>query len=658
MVVKNITEITYMGLLLNKLKDQKSEYLRESADQPINWFIWSEEAFEQAKKEDKLILIDVGASWCHWCHVMDENTYSNKEVSEIINENFIAIKIDRDELPDVDRKLQEAVSLITGNSGWPLTVFMTPDKKVFYGGTYFPAEDNEYQVGFKRILKEILRLWKEDRNRLINSSLDIISSSINIYSTPLSNEFVQKISDYVYSSYDFNFGGIDSEIKFPHPTTDQFLLSQHFKNKKYMDPVLITLKNMYYGGIFDHVFGGFHRYSTDRYWKVPHFEKLLIDNSELILSYFNAYLITYDRELLDAINMTVDFILNEMKNDIGFSNSIDADYEGIEGKYYTWTEKEFKEALGDLFDISLFIFDFYNLLEVEGRKVLSRKSVYEISNSLNISQEDSFKLINNIRNRLRKYKESWRKPRKDNNAYTYQNARAAEALLLSSLLTNKGIDESLNIIEKLGNSGRRINENGEKILEDLSSSLSSSLTAYEVTGDQKYLELSLNMWQETKDFKAEIGFKERRNVKESDTIFSDTPNESPNSIIIKSWLKLYQSGRIDFDEKMESLASIVMREPVFHSGLALSISSYINGIAHIVVIDENDEKADLLHKSSLLTYYPLKFVERITDERKDELPSYMREMLKYGNGSRVYVCKGKTCSMPIYEGEKIKFLLK
>ncbi|AFZ70590.1 thioredoxin domain protein [Caldisphaera lagunensis DSM 15908] len=653
---------------MNKLKNEKSQYLRDSSNQPVNWYPWGREAFELAKKENKPILVDVGASWCHWCHVMDEQNYNNEEIAKIINDNFIAIKVDRDEMPSVDRKLQIAISSLFGQGGWPLTVFMTPDKRVFYGGTYFPPEDSFNMIGFKKVLLEIIRLWKEEKDKIINNSLSLVfGNQNNIEEGKLNSGFIDQINNYIYTSYDLNYGGIDSDIKFPHPTVDIYMLSQYYRKrnndgKKYLDAVTLTLKQMFYGGIFDQVSGGFHRYSTDRYWKVPHFEKLSIDNAEILIDYYNAYILTKDDEIYDALMMITNFILNELKIDDGFANSIDADSEGIEGKYYTYSEEEFKDALDDLFDISVKIFDFYNLPEIEGRKVLSRKmGIDELSHLLN-SREKAWNILNEIRKRLKNYKTSWKKPLRDENLYTYQNARVAEALLITSPITNKGIDESLSVIKKLRKSGRRINDDNEKIIDDISSSLSACLTAYEVVGDQSYLYDALSLFNELMEYKSDVGFKEKRGKKSNDEenmiYFSDSPNESPNSIAIKAWLKLYQSGRAEIDEKMiKTLPSIIEREPVFHAGLSLSIESLINGIAHIVIIDEKDGRAEKLHKASLLTYYPLKFVEVISDDRRDELPSYIKQMINYGNRSRIYVCKGKTCSMPIYNENDLKNIL-
>ena len=621
---------------MNRLKDSKSAFLLQASNSPIDWYPWSEEAFEKAKKEDKPVLVDVGASWCHWCHVMDEETYSDPEVVKLINENFVAIKVDRDELPDVDRELQNIVSSLTGESGWPLTVFMTGDKKVFFGGTYFPPEDRYGRIGFKRLLKEILRIWREDRKKIYEVANATSSLSISLNSVSPEWQTIENSISMIVANFDLENGGLQGQMKFPHPTVDELLLAYSFFTGDDVEKKLsmFTLKKMYYGGIFDQVGGGFHRYTVDNEWYVPHFEKLLIDNAELLIDYTLAYEYSRDEELLDAIKLIYEFLIRDMKIEGGFANSLDADSEGIEGYYYTWTIDEFKEAIkGEDIDYWSKFFDVVYGREVEGRKVLRRTVEYR-----DFIKRYSLEKLNEIRKKLLEYREKTRKkPFRDCNLYTHSNARVAEALLITYPLLNKGLNEALEIVNKLGKVvTRRLDGGKEGLLEDYASSALALISAYEVTGEDKYKELAIEL---------------SSNLKDKGYVF-DSPSESPESLRIKALLKLSQLTEEKIDVKIYDAS------PAFTSGILYSAMSYIKGIAHIVVVDEKDGKAKDLHFTALTTYYPFKVVEIVSDEKKDYLPSYIRSMINYNKGnSRAYVCIGTKCSFPILIPEKLKLYL-
>lgn len=640
---------------MKSLSESESLYLREAAKQPVRWLAWSDEAFEIAKKESKLILVDVGASWCHWCHVMDEETYSNPEIAQIINENFVAIKIDRDEMPEIDRKLQLIVSQISGESGWPLTVFMTPDGKVFFGGTFFPPEDSYGRIGFKKLLKTILKIWNEERDKILSSSVPInVRVNIEASSTVLTFDVIESAFSLITSVYDFDFGGLGQSMKFPHPKVDEFLLAYSFWTKDDIGEKLtsFTLRKMFYGGIFDQVGGGFHRYTVDREWRIPHFEKLLIDNAELLEDYYLAYLKTKDPEFLEAFNLTLDFVMRDLKNNEGFSNSMDADSEGIEGGYYTWTEKELKEALKENFELASKIFT--EAGEVEERKVIMLKDIKELSRSLGKSKDEVLGLIRELRKTLLKYRQETRKlPRIDTNTYSYPNYRLAEILLLSRSF----ISDALRIVNNVSNKiSRRLKGGKDGLLEDYSSALLASIAAYEVTGEEKYYNLVINLGETLlRDFLTDNGFIESK--QSADIAIFDTPNESPNSLAIRALLKLSMLQDFKIDEKM--IAKFTRLEATSVSGILLSAGSILKGIAHIVIVDEKDGNGDKLHRVALDTYHPFKVVEKVSEETKDRVNSIIRSMINSGKGkSRAFICIGTTCSMPIYDAEKIELYLK
>ena len=630
---------------MNRLRDSRSAFLRLSADSEIDWYPWGEEAFRRAREEDKPILVDVGAAWCHWCHVMDETTYRDREVVDLINRYFVAIKVDRDEMPDLDRELQLAVSLLTGESGWPLTVFMTPGGEVFYGGTYFPPEDSYGRVGFRRVLREIARIWREERDKIrqVVEALKSTLQGINYSQESPDWVRVEDVVSAIVSYYDVEHGGLQGVMKFPHPTIDELLMAYSYYTGSDTEArlSLLTLRRMYYGGIFDQVGGGFHRYTVDSEWYVPHFEKLLIDNAELLLDYTHAYQYSQDPEVLDAVRLTSSFILRELYIGGGFASSLDADSEGKEGYYYTWTEDEFREALvGEDYRFWVRVFNVDVGREVEGRKVLRRTmDLRELSRYF----PDPLGKLTEVRMRLLEYRTRSRKPPlRDDNMYTHPNARAAQAILEASPLTGKGVEEALSVVNRLSSHvSRRLDGGRDGLPEDYASALLAAIAAYEVTGNVKYRDLA-------NELAGEVG---ELNYNHSD----DSPNESAASLALKGLLKI----RLMNGESLEGLSIPMAPNPLFSAGVTQVMAALVKGSVHVVVVDEKDGRAPELHRTALLTYHPMKVVELVSADDYDFLPPFIKSMIRYNQGSsRAYVCRGMTCSLPITSPEGIKSMLK
>ncbi|HVL86603.1 MAG TPA: DUF255 domain-containing protein, partial [Candidatus Thermoplasmatota archaeon] len=332
----------------NRLASARSSYLRSAASQPVDWFPWGEEAFSKAKREDKPILLDIGAVWCHWCHVMDHESYEDAEVARLINDRFVAVKLDRDERPDVDARYQMAVSAITGQGGWPLTGFLTPEGRLFFGGTYFPPDGKWGRPGFKTVLSDVADYYAEKREnaladaRRLSEALARHADAVRpgVLSPPL----LDQASAAMLAHHDPVNGGFGHAPKFPHPSGVDFLLPR----PEGREPALLTLSRMTHGGIHDHVGGGFHRYSTDAAWTIPHFEKMLYDNAALLSSYALAFRATND-PAFEATSRGIvgwmDGVLADRKRG-GFGASQDADV-GPEddGSYFTWTQEELAAAL-------------------------------------------------------------------------------------------------------------------------------------------------------------------------------------------------------------------------------------------------------------------------------------------------------------------------
>jgi uncharacterized protein len=339
----------------NRLKDSASPYLRSAAHQPIDWHEWSDAAFARAKSEDKPILLDIGAVWCHWCHVIDRESYENVEIAKIIDEHFVAVKVDRDERPDVDSRYQSAISALSGQGGWPLTGFLLPDGRPFFGGTYFPPDDQMGRPGFRRVLLSVAEAYRSKRadlERAAGSLADAVAQA-EVF-TGARGEFDLGVIDAQIKSitqqFDIKNGGFGGSPKFPHASAIDLVLErhQHSKEKHLLAIAETTLEKMARGGVYDQLAGGFHRYSVDERWLVPHFEKMSYDNSELLRNYLHAWQITQNpflRETAEGIIGWVNEVLSDQANG-GFYASQDADYSlDDDGDYFTWTLDELRAAL-------------------------------------------------------------------------------------------------------------------------------------------------------------------------------------------------------------------------------------------------------------------------------------------------------------------------
>ena len=339
----------------NRLKNSASPYLRSAAHQPIDWYEWSESAFARAKSEDKPILLDIGAVWCHWCHVIDRESYENSETARIINEHFVPVKVDRDERPDVDSRYQSAISAISGQGGWPLTGFLMPDGRPFFGGTYFPPEDMGGRPSFRRVLLAVADAYKNKREELLKTadSLAEAVAKAEVF-TGARGEFDRGVVNAQISSmtqlFDLRNGGFGRAPKFPHASGVDLLLERYRQTgeKHLLAMAETTLEKMAKGGVFDQLAGGFHRYSVDERWLVPHFEKMSYDNSELLRNYLHGWQVTQNpflRQTAEGIISWVNEVLSDQVNG-GFYASQDADYSlDDDGDYFTWTLGELRAAL-------------------------------------------------------------------------------------------------------------------------------------------------------------------------------------------------------------------------------------------------------------------------------------------------------------------------
>lgn len=366
----------------NRLIHETSPYLLQHAHNPVDWYPWCDEAFERAKVEDKPVLVSIGYAACHWCHVMERESFEKEDVAAIMNEHFINIKVDREERPDVDHIYMDAVQAISGSGGWPLNVFLTPDRKPFYGGTYFPPQRAFNRASWTEVLLSLSQAYKNQKDEVLKQADSLTdhlqaSNAFGLSVTDPAGLFTQNRIDEAFknimSQADRQWGGFGRAPKFPQTFTISFLLRYaHLQeNEEARQQALLSLDKMMQGGIYDHIGGGFARYSTDTEWFVPHFEKMLYDNALLVSTLAEAYQLTGDDRYKEVIDEILQFVEREMLHaEGGFYSALDADSEGEEGKFYVWTEEEIKDALGDEAEVFCAYFDISAKGNWEGKNIL------------------------------------------------------------------------------------------------------------------------------------------------------------------------------------------------------------------------------------------------------------------------------------------------
>ena len=589
----------------NRLINEKSPYLLQHAYNPVNWYPWCEEAFEKAEKENKPIFLSIGYSTCHWCHVMERESFEDNEVANVLNENFISIKVDREERPDIDTIYMDTCQLLTGHGGWPLTIFALPNKKPFYAGTYFPKEDTQYMNGLITLLNKIIGIWKDSKDKVLESADEIVKTLHNMtefgeVKTNNSNKINVKsefLNDAFYtfkSSFDSKYGGFGDKPKFPTPHNLWFLL-EYYKatnDTEALNMVEMTLDAMYAGGIYDHIGFGFSRYSTDRFWLVPHFEKMLYDNALLAILYSKAYEITKKEKYKSVANEIFTYLLRDMHDEKGgFYSAEDADSEGIEGKFYVWSLDEIYQVLGK--DNGEKFASYFNITEkgnFEG---------FNIPNLINKTLPEDTEFINRCKQELFNYRNKRIHPYKDNKILTSWNGLAIAAFALGGRLLHNNeytlaAESALEFIYKYlfdedGKLLARYREGEAKIygyVDDYAFLTWALLELYETTNKEILLERIIDLtsdfikyfWDDEKGGFFFYGSHGEQLITRPKKIY-DGAIPSGNSIAALNFLKLYKfTSNIEYLNKagtiFNSFSNEVSQHPSAYCFLLLSMIFY------------------------------------------------------------------------------------
>jgi len=491
----------------NKLIDSQSPYLLQHANNPVDWYPWGEEALARAKKENKPILVSIGYSACHWCHVMAHESFEDEETAALMNSHFVCIKIDREERPDLDNIYMDAIQIMGLQGGWPLNVFLMPNQKPFYGGTYFPNKN------WKALLLNIAKAFRANYEELLESAEGFGNSiatketskyGLQVQQEAMSSDYLSQAVEQLLKNFDLNWGGMKQSPKFPMPAIWSFLLDFSLlkKDAGIKDQVLFTLKKIGMGGIYDHIGGGFSRYSVDEKWFAPHFEKMLYDNAQLLGLFSRAYQITGDSFFEEKISETVRWLNQEMlQEEGGFYASLDADSEGIEGKYYTWTKSELEDLLGD---DSAWFTELYNIKDggnwEEGRNILFQTSSYEdICHQFHLETNTVKSRLDNIKSKLQLRRKERIRPGLDDKIICGWNGLMLSGLSQAFLATgnSKILQLALNngefLLSKMTKDGQlfRTYKRGKAytpaFLEDYAAVIQAFIQLYQITFDIKWI---------------------------------------------------------------------------------------------------------------------------------------------------------------------------
>ena len=640
----------------NRLKNQSSPYLLQHSMNPVDWYPWGAEAFEKAEREDKPIFLSIGYSTCHWCHVMAHESFENEGIADILNTYFVSVKVDREERPDIDSVYMAVCQAFTGRGGWPMSIFMTAEQKPFFAGTYFPLESNRGMIGFRDLLLVVLDKWKKDKNSLISTADDISTqlSSEQFIENKDINESLPKLAVKLFAeSFDKEYGGFGSAPKFPMPHNLIFLMlySGIYQDEEALSEVNATLTSMRRGGIFDQIGYGFSRYSTDRYFLVPHFEKMLYDNALLIMAYLAAYKRTDNKIYLDTAEKTAGYIFREMTGPKGeFYSAQDADSDGEEGKYYVWSYDEVCEVLGE--ETGGKVCDYFGITKqgnFEGKNIPNLLNGNELMEDSHAERELQA---------LYQYRKGRGKLHLDDKILTSWNSLMISAMAMLYRVTGRqpyllAAKNACEFIERNLASGNVLyvscRENTKSVkgfLDEYSSYTAALLSLYEVTSEQVYLERAGQICGE-----AEEQFADEENGgyflygKQNSSLIArpketyDGALPSGNSMMAYCLVRLYQITDIeDYKRAAERQLAFLSGEaehyPAGYSLFLTALLLYMHPPKKIaVVLADGDQAGDIISK--LPFYAEIKILREETDAYK-----------RLNGKTTYYTCENCTCFPP------------
>lgn len=688
----------------NRLIHEKSPYLLQHAYNPVDWYPWGPEAFEKAVKENKPIFLSIGYSTCHWCHVMEKESFEDPEVAKLLNKVFVCIKVDREERPDIDNIYMAVCQMVTGGGGWPLTIMMTPDKKPFFAGTYIPKEGRYGRMGLKELIFRIHDMWTTKSYELLDSAKKFTNALQQISTIVPGKKLEESLLEAVHKQLALRFdklkGGFSSAPKFPSPHNLLFLLRSWKRHGDEETLLMVekTLQEMHLGGIYDHIGFGFHRYSTDSHWLVPHFEKMLYDQAMLAMAYIETYQATGKSEYKQTTQEIFTYVLRDMTDPKGgFYSAEDADSEGVEGKFYVWTEDEIRQVLNkEDADLIIKVFNIEkegNFREEATQKKTGenifhlKKPLSELATEMKMTEQDLQKSLDRIRQKLFAIREKRIHPHKDDKVLVDWNGLFIAALAKGAQIFDEpkyaeAAEEAVDFIlnEMRTSQGRLLHRyrDGQAAIpahvDDYSFLIWGLIELYEATFKVRYLQAALDL---NKDFLEHFwdekagGFfftaddSEELLVRSKESYDGAIP--SGNSVAMLNLLRL---ARIATDTDLETKAAEigsafsekVNQLPSAHTFLACALDFAIGPTYEIVIVGESlAEDTKIMLETIRSTYLPNKIVIlRPLEEQSPiiiQLAEFTKEHKSIEGKATVYVCINYNCRLPTTDANWVKEML-
>lgn len=682
----------------NRLFLETSPYLLQHAHNPVNWHPWGDEAFKKAKELNRPVLLSIGYSTCHWCHVMEEESFEDVEVAKVMNENYIAIKVDREERPDVDAIYMAAVQAINGSGGWPMTVWLTPDRKPIYGATYIPARDGDRgtRTGFLTMLKQFKKIYDEQPDKVAESAKKISNLIKERLESSDTGGFPDKSSlhtaiNYYKRVYDPEYGGVNRAPKFPSSMPNRLLLRYYRRtgDKKVLEIAKNTLKKMASGGMYDHVGGGFHRYSTDARWLVPHFEKMLYDNALLAIAYTEAYQVTKDDEYKRVAKEILDYVLRDMRAPEGaFYSATDADSIGPkghreEGYFFTWTPNEIDQTLSK--NEAKLVKDYYQVTNggnfEGGRTILNTpKPLSTVAIKHELSEAKAREIINQARKKL--YQERKRRPApiRDEKILTAWNGLMISAFAQASFIFDDekykkaAIEASKFVRKNLIKKDRlyRCYKDGQAkfnaYLDDYAFFIAGLIDLYEATNDidwlQKAISLDKTLEKYYEDKKNGGGFmtsSDHEKLLAREKPSYDGAEPAGNSIQLMNLLRLQEfTTNDDYRKRAEkafkAFSKTLRQNPIALSEMLLALDFYLDKPFEIIIVKASGDTEKAFLPIMRKTFLPNKIVAIVEKgnelKRQSKVIPLMDGKVIFDNKTTAYVCRAGVCKFPTTEPKK------
>ena len=705
---------------LNSLAQASSSYLRSAMHQPVRWHEWGQQAFAEAQRDNKPILLDIGAVWCHWCHVMDRESYDDPAIAAIVNEHFIAVKVDRDERPDIDSRYQAAVQAVSGQGGWPLTAFLTPDGKPFYGGTYFPPSDGYGRPSFRRVLLSIANAYKEKHGDVVEQAAMVESAIAQSESFAgrggkISPGVLTAIQESALKMFDPRHGGFGQAPKFPHPSALDLLIERYARNAEKApdaqgsgrlgEVVVTTLEQMARGGVYDQLAGGFHRYSVDERWVVPHFEKMSYDNSELLKNYVHAYQATgnpFFAEVARDIIRWMDEWLSDRENG-GFYASQDADITmDDDGDYFTWTLDEARSVLTEEeAQVAALHYDINEIGEMHhnpAKNVLFvRAPIDEIARRMNLSSEQVQPLLSSAKQKMYAARLKRQTPYVDKTVYVGWNSLCVSAYFEAARVL--GLPEvrkfALRTLDRILGHAYRGGDNlllhvvaysdpqaehreVPGMLDDYAFTALACLDAYEATSDFSYFKFARSIADSmiSRFFDSTSGgFFDREAGLDGTSLgvlatrrkpLQDSPTPAGNPMAAIALTRLHHyTGEAGYRDKaeqtLETFAGVAEQFGIFAATYGIAVVYFLESPVQVVVVDAEDDSAQPLWSTAVApfafrkTALRLKGNQAVAENLPAELASTIPNLpqLKQGKSFAV-LCSGSACQSPVFSAQELR----